>query len=139
MAIQTFNSVQMKVRTPDGTMFVNVMEDANGKPFQVIITIGKNGSSPAAWAQALASIITAALQSGTKMETILTELSQISTDREVGTTIHSKCTSGPMGVWQALVRYRNQRFKELETSLGAEGLLDNLEDEDEHHASVSRV
>jgi ribonucleoside-diphosphate reductase alpha chain len=94
MGIETFQSVQMKVRTPDGTMFVNVMEDADGKPFQIIINIGKAGSAIAAWAQALAATMSAGLQSGVKMEAFLTELSSITSSNRAR-TVDSTATSGP--------------------------------------------
>lgn len=135
--METYQSVQMKVRTPDGTMFVNIMEK-DGQPFQVIINIGKAGSAVAAWAQALASMISAGLQAGVKFETFLTELSSI-TSSNLARTVHSTCTSGPEGVWQAFVRYRNDRFKMLQEQLGAEGLLEEEDEDERRTASVSRI
>jgi ribonucleoside-diphosphate reductase alpha chain len=132
MGIETFQSVQMKVRTPDGTMFVNVMEDADGKPFQIIINIGKAGSAIAAWAQALAATMSAGLQSGVKMEAFLTELSSITSSNRAR-TVDSTATSGPEGLWQALVRYRKIKFKELEEQLG------DLLEEDDRATVNSRV
>lgn len=121
----------MKVNTPDGTMFVNVMENEKGEPFQVIITIAKNGSSVAAWAQALSAMISTGLQAGVKLETYLTELSSITSDK-TARTLTSRCSSGPEGVWMALVRYKKEKFRMLEESLG-----DLLEDETDARSSVS--
>lgn len=133
MATNLYKSYNMKVRTPDGTMFVNILEDVNNQPFQVIINIGKAGSQVAAWAQGLAACISAGLQNGVKIETFLTELSSITSDKEAR-TVNSNCRSGPEGVWKALVRYRNERFKELQEQLGGEGLLEGADE----RAAISR-
>lgn len=131
-----FESRMMRVQTPDGQMYVNVMEDKDGDPFQVIINIGKAGSSVAAWAGALGAVISAGLQSGTKLEVYLTELSNITSDGSAR-TIKSPCRSGPEGVWVCLVRYRKEKFKELRERLGEEGLLED-EDDSRINSSTSR-
>lgn len=133
----TYKSVVMKVRTPDGTVFVNVMENEDGKPFQVIVNIGKAGSAVAAWAQALGSMISIALQTEDEkaFDKIITELSSI-TSSGTARSITSRCTSGPEGVWMALIRYRRAKFIELESSLGS--LLDEDDEDAPLTASVRR-
>lgn len=133
--METYQSMQMKVHTPDGTMFVNVLDDENGQPIQVIINIGKAGSAIAAWAHALSAMITVGLRAGVKLEVYLTELSSITSDK-TARTLTSKCSSGPEGVWMALVRYRKEKFRMLQDSLGE--LLDEEEDDERLNASINR-
>lgn len=133
--METYQSMQMRVQTPDGTMFVNVMDDEEGNPTQVIINIGKAGSAIAAWAHALSAMITVGLKAGVKLEVYLTELSSITSDKRAR-TISSTCTSGPEGVWMALVRYRKEKFKQLQEQLG--DLLEEEDSDERLNATVSR-
>lgn len=137
MQTVVFDSVVSKIRTPDGTMFVNVLENIDGEPIGIIINIGKSGSSVAAWAQALASICTAALQNGTKLEALLTELSCVTS---TGSARSSEVvvTSGPEGLYVALLKYRRTKFEELKAVLGTDFSDDALEEEESYNARRSR-
>jgi ribonucleoside-diphosphate reductase alpha chain len=119
-------------------MFVNVMEDDSGEPFQIIINIGKAGSAIAAWANAASAMLTVGLRSGVPIETFLTELSSI-TSSGSARSVNSVCTSGPEGLWMALIRYRRRKFQELEEKLEDEGLLDTEDEDAPSQASVSRL
>ncbi len=112
---ELMHSIVSRVRTPDGTIFVNVVEK-EGEPDSVFLTIGKAGGAVAAWAYALSSIITVALQNGVPLEKILTELSSITssgTPRMLGTPIRS----GPEGVYVGLMHYRRARFEKMKQEL----------------------
>lgn len=122
-----YKSVVSKVRSPDGTIFVNVMENYVGEPIGLIINIGKSGSAVAAWAQALGEIITLSLENGIKLEMILTKLSSITSSGSA----RSKdivVNSGPEAVFIALLKYRSSKFEELKLSLGD---TDEEDDDDE--------
>jgi len=96
-------NVTIRVRTPDGTMFVSVSEH-NGDPTQLLIHIGKSGHSLQAWADALARVVSLALRNGVKIQAIIAEISQITTDRRAfsnGISIYS----GPDGVTHGLLQY----------------------------------
>ncbi len=115
MHIDLNTSVNCKVRTPDGTVFVNVVEK-DGEPDQVIINIGKAGAPIAAWAQALGAIVTAALQNGVPLEKILTELSSL-TSSGTPRSLISPIRSGPEGVYVGLMHYRRTRFEDMKKAL----------------------
>lgn len=96
-------NVTIRVRTPDGTMFVSICE-YNGNPTQVLVHIGKSGHSLQAWADALARMVSLALRSGVSVQKIITEISQITTDRRAfsnGISVYS----GPDGVTHGLLQY----------------------------------
>lgn len=112
---EILNSVVSKVRSPDGTVFVNVME-RGGEPDTVIINIGKAGAPVAAWAQALGSMISCSLQNGVKLEQILTELSSLTSDA-APRSLTTPVRSGPEGVYVGLLYYRRSRFEDMKKEL----------------------
>ena len=99
-------SSTIKVHTPDGTLFVSVVEsdDESHAPRQVILHIGKSGHSLQAWADALARVVSLALRSGLTLQSVITEVSNISTEHRAlsnGVSIRS----GPEGLAHALLLY----------------------------------
>ena len=105
-------SYTVKTQTPDGTLFTTVIEEL-GAPRQVILTIGKSGFSLQAWADALARAISLALRSGLSLQAVISEVSNISTDRKTfsnGAVIRS----GPEGVAYALLQYIAEKGKGIE-------------------------
>ncbi len=103
MAPDLLPNVTIRVRTPDGTMFVSVSEH-NDEPSHLLIHIGKSGHSLQAWADALARIVSLALRHGVRVQQIITEVSNITTDRRAfsnGISVHS----GPEGVAHGLMQY----------------------------------
>lgn len=99
-------NVTIRIRTPDGTLFVWVNEKDN-KIESVKLQIGKAGAAVAAWADAMAAMINLALSHGTTLDELIETLSNITSDRSAR-TIESNCRSGPEGVWMALIRYRKR-------------------------------
>lgn len=94
----------IKVQTPDGTMFVHVMELNSGVPYKIDLSIGKAGSAIQAWAQAVARLASLALRRGALLSELAEEISSITTDRL--TVNGGRVTrSGPDGIAQALVIY----------------------------------
>lgn len=107
MAHDVFKSVSFRVRTPDGTMNVIVMEDDNGNPFEIQAFIGKAGSSLAAWAAATCAMVSVALRNKVPLQTIINELADITSDGTARIGATGNCRSGPEGVYSALIQYRN--------------------------------
>ena len=122
------NSLVSRVKSPDGTIFVIVTENEEKEPVLVQINIGKAGTAVTAWASALASIITVALESGVKLERILTELSSI-TSGSAPRVANTPVRSGPEGVYVGLMHYRRAKSEELKQELN--GVYNADEDEDE--------
>lgn len=115
----TFETLTVRVRTPDGTMFVIILEDKAGKPIGININIGKAGSPLVAWAQATAVLITRLLESGIGVNDIISELSELRAERApvLSGAGQVPIRSGPDGLCFALMEYRKSKFKDLVSTL----------------------
>lgn len=98
-------SYTMKVKTPDGTMFIHII--GNGKPSRMMISIGKSGSSIQAWAESVASLVTMCLEKEVPIGAIMNVLNEITTDR-IAYSFGLPVKSGPDGVAHALMLYANK-------------------------------
>lgn len=109
-----FRSVNYMIRTPDGKMFVTIMEDDDGKPFKIQINVGKAGYSLSAWSNALSRMIDRSLEFGVSLDALINELSEITSDKVVMDATYI-CRSGPEGVVIALMKYnQDKNLKEVE-------------------------
>lgn len=97
-------TVTVKVITPDGVMFVHIMEYENGLPYKLDLSIGKAGSSVQAWAQALSRVISLALVMGVPIASIAEGVSAITTDK-LSFNGNRAVRSGPDGIAQAIIQY----------------------------------
>jgi hypothetical protein len=98
-------SSTVKVTTPDGVIFVHIIDHSvSGAPLRIDLSIGKAGSSIQAWAQALARVTTLALMNGANLGSIIEVLSAITTDRLTFSS-NRAVRSGPDGIAQALIIY----------------------------------
>lgn len=117
MALDTqevYETLTFRVRTPDGTMFVIVLEDDNGKPVGVHINIGKAGTSVSAWASATAILITRLFEAGIGVNDIIKELSEMTSEKVVlSGDERVPIRSGPDGLSYALMSYRRMKFREF--------------------------
>jgi|SRR5436190_1705827 acyl-CoA hydrolase len=112
------DAVTFQVPSPDGTMFVTVTEDRAGKPIAVFIHIGKAGAPIAAWSNALARMLTLALDHGATINDVLVELSNQTTDKIRLTQSGESIRSGVEGVCNALMQYKRAKFEEVRLTLG---------------------
>jgi len=107
-------SFTVKVMTPDGVMFVTVVEEDNPisnqpEPVQILITIGKTGSAIAAWANMAALLISTLLREDISISDVIMTISNILSD---GISEHKtgiEIRSGPEGLQYALTRYNADR------------------------------
>ena len=113
-----FSGLTIQVKSPDGTMFVTINEDENGKPIAIWISIGKAGASVAAWAVSMARILTLALDKGATISELCVELSGQTTDKVRITGDGEYVRSGPEGVFVALMKYKRDKYDELTKTLG---------------------
>lgn len=104
-------STSYRVYTPSGTMFVNIMEE-DAKIVGILVNIGKAGSELSAWAQALASMVTVALNNNVSLQTVIDELKDITSDGQARIGASSDARSGPEGIYSALIQYRNDKRAE---------------------------
>lgn len=106
-----FSSETVRVSTPDGTMFVNIMEDERGEPIHIIINVGKAGHSVGAWACAMAELCTVLLKDGKNtISDLIVHLSGITTNKHLRHMNGAVCRSGPEGLVIALLKYRDGKF-----------------------------
>jgi len=113
-----FDGLTIQVKTPEGTMFVTITEDENGKPNAIWITIGKAGASIAAWAHSLARILTLSLDKGATINDLCVELSGQTSDKLRINGDGEIVRSGPEGVFVALMKYKRDKYEILTKTLG---------------------
>jgi hypothetical protein len=107
----------VRVSTPDGTLFVHIAEDEKGKLKQIMLNLGKAGTAASAWANSLAASLTMSIELGATLEDLLELLSNITSGSSPRLAIGGNCTSGPEGVWMALMRYRREKHEEIRKGL----------------------
>ena len=95
-------------RTPDGTVHVFITET---NPISIRITIGKAGSSVAAWADAVQSLTNALLQHKS-VDDVEDLLRDIATGSSTYNTNGFLCRSTPEAVAFALMEYIQRKKKE---------------------------
>lgn len=118
-SVQTvFNNLTFQVHSPDGLMFVSIMEDTEGKPCAIEIKVGKAGAPLRAWCHCLGRMVTMAFEKGATLSEIIEELSLQTSDGIRITSNGMKCRSGPEGVYIALMEYRRDKFDQTRKLLG---------------------
>jgi len=121
-AQEVFNNLTFRVETPDGEMFVSVMEDKQEKICAIDIKIGKAGSSLGAWAHSFARLITMAIEHGVTVEELITELSSQTSDRLRLNNNGVNVRSGVEGVYVALTEYKRDKYQQLVKDLDFDSL-----------------
>lgn len=113
----TFNSLTVQVDTPEGRMFVLVIEDDKGVPIAIDVKVGKAGAHLQAWAIMAARLMTLCLDKGGSLEDVLQE---VSGQRAQGGRMNgqTEITSGPEGIAWALMQYKRDRFDAVRKTLG---------------------
>jgi|SRR5882724_2881223 len=115
-------TISVRVKTPDGTLFVHVLEDERKLPEEILLNIGKSGFSLQAWANALARVASLALRRGVSLREIAHEVSGITTDRSVRAQNGVTIRSGPEGLAHGLLQYlRHDESPRREDDDGDEG------------------
>lgn len=109
---EVYQSVAIEVPTPDGLMFVIIMEDDFHNPKELQIHIGKAGSNIAAWADTTARLATLAFSNGVTLSKIVEQISGITSDRVRFIAKGAPIRSGPEGIALALMKYAQAKFKE---------------------------
>lgn len=115
-----FDSISFRVKAPEGAFTIFFDEDRKThKLVRISAFAGKTGSSQAAWLDAFCRIMSRQLERGfLTLEEIETELSSIKTDKSLISVEGVECTSGPEAIFIAILRYKNEKFKELRKQLG---------------------
>lgn len=104
------DSTTIRVMSPDGEIFVHCTENSKGQLKHVIINIGKSGLSLASWADALSRMINIVLRYE-DVNTVIAELSNITTAKSVFYTGGTYVKSVPHAVYLALTLYKNSKLE----------------------------
>ena len=129
-----FNSINIRVESPDGTMFITVLENEGNLPFKILVHIGKAGTSLSAWADALAEFVSEALPR-IGVNSVIAMLLNIRSDRVAfikdtwtrGDDGVIVVRSGPEAIAYALIKYRTEKHRDFMKGLGIRE-DDDLED-----------
>jgi len=105
---RAYPTFSYRVETPDGTMFIHIVEDERGLPQQVHINIGKAGTNLSAWADAAARLVSRSLPN---VHGAIEELTGITTSRFRRMPKGEMIRSGPEGIAYALLKYSGEKFK----------------------------
>lgn len=109
----TNDCVVIRVETPEGTLYVNFIEDEAGQPFEVKIEIGKSGSTIRAWTEVTSRLISELLQAGKDVYDIIPIISNNTSDRIKRTKNNVLIRSGSDGVAYALYRYLDDKYPNI--------------------------
>jgi hypothetical protein len=116
--LEEYESITFEVDTPDGRMFVIIMENDKGEPVQLQITIGKAGTAMTAWAYAVSALCSDLLPIK-GVNGLLVLLSEITSNRQAARLEDGAMVrSGPDGISYALLRYKAMKFEELKRKFG---------------------
>lgn len=114
-----YQSYTPMVKTPNGNMFVTIMENTKGRPVQIMINAGKGGAELSAWCDAFARITSRSLAAGTiTINDLITELSGTTTQKIATSADGIVCRSSVEGIALALMRYKEMKFAEMTENLG---------------------
>jgi len=105
VANKPYENFTFSLPTPDGDATIFIVEGEDGKIVRVDITIGKAGSSVAAWCNGFSRMLTFAINKGVSLDDVIEELSDIASDRfqfSDGVPIRS----GPEAMAIAFKKYR---------------------------------
>lgn len=113
MSQTIFNNTTFRISTPEGEMFVTVIEDSVGKVTAIDIKVGKAGSALQAWTHSFARTLTLAIEKGATVEELIVELSGQTSDKTRTQDNGIIIRSGPDGVCYALLRYQKEKYRHI--------------------------
>ena len=119
--------VTQRIDTGYGRLYVNINEDAKGRPFELFANIGNSGGFTASFTEALAKTISTALRSGVDPEEIADELTGIRSPK-VAWDKGEQINSIPDAIGTAMQRYLDG---EIEKPYPKQQNLTELDDEEQ--------
>lgn len=123
-------SITVDCETPDGSMFVTIMENDDGYPIRIQVIIGKAGTAVMAWAQSISELMTTVLENSGGINKIIETMSnQTSGSPSKRVANGSRIRSGPEGIVYCLMTYKRMKFQEFKAQF--DGYDDGLEIEGE--------
>lgn len=102
------------VPTPDGTLYLTIIEDDKGNAIAIRIAIGKAGTVVRSWTEAVMLLANRYLEKGGTIHDIIEALSDLATSRIMYTYGKVPIRSGPEGIVYALTRYVQKKYRDDE-------------------------
>lgn len=93
-----------RINTPLGAAYITINSKEDGKPFELFINLGKNGSAVGSFTEAVGRLTTLALRAGVAAEDVVKHLRGISQEESVGFG-PNKVLSVPDAVAQCLEKF----------------------------------
>lgn len=109
LADKLYNSTIYYTNSPDGTVNVIFIEDEHSNLIEIAITIGKAGSSVAAWAAVTQDFVNYLITIGAPLREILSILSEVKTGKIIQDVNGVKCASGPEAIYINFMRYNRDK------------------------------
>lgn len=112
-----YPSLNYRRRTPPGQIFVNIVEDEDRKyPIFINIIASKCGTEFAAYCESVARLASVIIELDPEygIDTILQELSNITSDRSTQQGNGVVCRSGAEGIYLALSDYKHDKVRAFE-------------------------
>lgn len=107
-----YNSWNIRVYTPDGTMFVNIIEDHSNEPMRVEIYAAKNGTPLNTWCNCVENLVNQLLSLKTPIGRIIPLLDGPNLNKYAQNDNGIKIYSGPQGIQWALKQYLHMRERD---------------------------
>ena len=104
---RVYFGITERIKTGEGSLYVTINSDVDGKPRELFTTIGKAGGNAAAQSEAISRLASLALRSGVSAREIVKQLKGISGPASVYDPDHpgEKILSTPDAMGKALERY----------------------------------
>lgn len=110
--LDVFDAVTYEIPSPDGKMFVIIMEQ-DGLPSRLEIHIGKSGTQLRAWSTAVTELINTMLFAKIDLSVIQNVFLGHTTDKAIYLRPGFSIRSGPEAVGYAILRYYQDKSKVL--------------------------
>ena len=108
-----YSSLTYQIKTPDGMMYINLLEDKDGSLVMIDVQIGKAGGSLRVWAHTMGRLLTMLLEHGAYIDDLIDELSGQTTDKLAMHQGGLKVRSGPEAIYIALMKYKTDKYERL--------------------------
>jgi hypothetical protein len=105
-----FKLVSYRTNTPDGPMYVQIMEDDNHNFVGINLHIGKAGSSLRAYLNVISRFITLLVENGVSIYNIIEELSNQRSDRSVFLANGKEVSSAMEALFFIMTSYNSEKI-----------------------------
>lgn len=118
--IQKWPSMSIRIDSPNGYLYLTILEDDSGRPCKIETIMGKTGTDLAAWARATDQLVNLLLDNGVGINEIVDRLSGIMVEKPKRLPSGIYVKSGPDGIAVAFMEYKREKYKEMKEKFSDE-------------------